>query len=818
MVENLEKTISIYMHKLVEVYGDKPCLVYRKEFRCERWSYKDIYDYGQKIAGFFNKKGLKKGDKIIIYSYNCPEWGSILLACGLSGIIAIPIDFNSGIEFVKTIKKKTNAKLIFSSKYKSVFEDDIFIEELDFQTSKFKNYVCKTKIEEEDILEIVYTSGTTSDPKGVIITNENIVSNIRSIREIMPLTPKYSFLSIIPLSHLLEQTLGFFIPLRFGCKIVYINSRKSSTIIEGMKEEKITTMVGVPILLKTLKDKIIREIEKQGMKKKFDKYFKKSDKWNFFFRRLIFSKIRKKLNPYLKFFVVGGAPLDPETEKFWNNLGILVLQGYGLTETSPVLTCNAFGAHKEKTVGKVLPNQEIRLVDGEIICKGDNVTQGYYQNKKITNETIKDKWFYTGDLGEFDKNGFLTIKGRKKNMILTSSGLNVYPEDIEGKIKGMPEVKDCVVLGIKKKNDIVITAVVLTKEKIKSNFSETINLKLESHQKIGELVIWPEKDFPRTPSMKIKRKEVEEYLNNKKIVSNNEKSSNKLFQLLAGLSSKNVSKISINSNLTSDLAIDSLHRVEMLSLIEEEYGVEIEESKITEKTKVKDVLDLIENSTSQTNKLKLNFINVSNWIQPIRFFVRLIVLTILRFVYPIKVIGKNNLKKINGSVIYVMNHTSHFDSPTLIRAIPFKKRSKIIFAAAEDYFFKKGFFNTFKRMFIQIFLNIFPFSRGGNIKNSLKISGKLLDEGFSIGIFPEGTRSTTGKMSEFKSGIGLIASHMDVPSVPVKFEGLFEILPKGKIFPRLGRAVVKVGEPILFENEESYIEITNKIHKSLVEL
>ncbi|MBT4352843.1 AMP-binding protein [archaeon] len=462
-----KKTVCYYIERLVNYYNDREALIFKKTYRTQKWSYLDLYNYAHRIAGVFEEHGLKKGDKIIIYSYNCPEWGAILLACAISGIIAVPLDFNSNKKFVKKISDTVKSKILFCSRYKPIKTNSkqILIEDLFEHIKKHHKYRCKANIKEDDILEIVYTSGTTSEPKGVIITNKNLVSNIRSLRLVFPLKKHLKFLSIVPLSHMFEQTVGFFIPLRFGCQIVYTTSRKSSSIKDAMYDEKVTSIVAVPVILKTLMNKIKRTVERKNKTKQFEFLLNISKKLPFFTRRILFKKVLNNLSPKLKFFVVGGAPLNNDVEHFWNSLGVLVLQGYGLTETSPILTCNSFKHHKEGTVGQVLPNQKIKISnDNEIICSGENVTSGYYKNKNATNKSLVNGWFYTGDFGKFDEQGYLSIKGRKKNMILTSSGLNVYPEDIEKIINRIDFVKDSIVLGIKETKDTIIIAVILLKK------------------------------------------------------------------------------------------------------------------------------------------------------------------------------------------------------------------------------------------------------------------------------------------------------------------------------------------------------------------
>lgn len=817
-----KKTVCYYVERLVDVYKNRTALVYRKDYRSENWSYSDLYNYAHRIAGFFEEKCIRKDDKVLIYSYNSPEWGAILLACAITGVIAVPLDFNSTTDFVSEIYRRVNAKALFSSKFKraaSKLPREVFIEDLFETVKKHHQYRCKADIKEDDILEIVYTSGTTSDPKGVIITNRNLVADIRAMREIMPLSRNNVFLSLLPLSHLLEQTAGFFTPLRFGCKIVYLKSRKSSSIVEALGDEKVTAIVAVPSILSTLREKVEREAERANKSAELHRGLMKAVKYPFFIRRIIFRKILKNLGGRLRWFLVGGAPLDKGLELFWDSLGILAVQGYGLTEASPIVACNRFNDYKIGTVGKAIPNQKLKLLEGgEIAIKGENVTKGYYRNSKATHDRIKGGWFYTGDIGEFDEEGYLTIKGRKKDMILSSSGMNVYPEDIENMLNRQEEVKASCVLGIKGNKDIVVTAAVLPKEGYtirEKGFLSQINKSLSSAQQIQRLVIWKEEDFPRTPTFKIIRRAVEVEIKSESKWKPITLFKNPLYKILAEIS--NARKIKPSSNLSSDLRIDSLRRVELVSIIEENFGVEIDESLIDANTTVNDLDCLIKKSQQMQKKLEFKALPLSLPELLVREMLQYIFFFAMRLFCRVKVEGANNLKDITEPVVFAANHQSHLDTPIILGVLPRAMRAKTAVAAAKDYFFDiEGNFlrkigKFLFREFTVLLFNTYPFAREGSIRESLKYSGKLLDKGFSILLFPEGTRSTNGKISHFKAGIGLFASEMSVPIVPIKIEGSYSILPKGRFFPSFGNVTVKIGRLININEEKSYLGIAEKI-------
>lgn len=801
------QTLKYYIEHLINFYREREVIIYKKKYHTERWSYLDLYNFTHKVAAFFTVKGISKGDKILIYAPNRPEWDGIFLGCALSGVIAVPIDFNSRPQFASNIYKEVEAKLIFVSIYKQVEgTNQVYIEDLRYILESIDQKEINVHIDENTILEIVYTSGTTSDPKGVIITNKNLVWNIRSIGKVMPLEKNSVLLSILPLSHLFEQVIGFLNCLRYGAKIVYLESRKSSQIIEVLKQEKITNIVTVPIFLALLKKKIEARITDQ---RKFNTLLKIFKTKPLFLKKIIFGKIHKKLGEHLKFFMVGGAFLDSEIEDFWNSIGITVFQGYGLTETSPVVSCNTPSERKEHSAGKVIPNVKIKIdQDGEILVKGPNVTPGYYQNPDETKKHIQEGWLSTGDIGVIDKDGYLFLKGRKKDMILSSSGINIYPEDIEYVLNRIEEVKDSCVFGEEKEGKTMIIAAILLKgETNPQEVMRKANKQLNLSQQINKIIAWPEEDFPRTSTLKIKKSEVARRLKSKEPIFKKTIPKNRLLTLLSKFTSGSITK---KSNLMTDLKIDSVYRVELLAQIDEEYDVEISEDSINQNTTVKDLENLIEKATKVSTRQ-----GFKTWplnIGVLRSFFQQILFIALRLFCKLEVIGKENLVSIKKPAIFVANHNSHLDTPIILKALPFYLRKKMAVAAAADYFFEGKFWLP---IFVRIFLNAYPFSRTSAIRRSLKYSGWLMDQGYSILNYPEGTRSIDGKMGNFKIGIGMMVKEMDAWVVPLRLTGTHKILPKGRSLPKRGKVQLIFSEPLIFSYKDSYVDIARRLEKTI---
>ncbi len=821
------KTLVDYFNSVFNKYKEKECLVFKKEYRTERFTYERIYLRAKQFSSFLEKKGLKKGDRVLIYAYNCPEWVIAYFGCIISGIIVVPVDFNSTNEFVRGIMNRVMGKLLICSKYKSLQlkDKEVYIEDFDLGNNKIKEPIA---VKEDDIVEIMFTSGTTSAPKGVVLTHKNIISNVKSITKLIYFD-NYRLLSFIPLSHMFEQTIGLLAALYFGSTIVYTASRKSTFVVETMQEEKIRGIVTAPILLKVLKEKVERQARERGKDKAFRLMISLAKNYPKIIKRILLRGVIKKLGK-LNLFIVGGAALEEEVEEFWNNLGIDVLQGYGLTETSPVLSFNTFTEKRKGSTGRIIPGVEVKIASGEIWIKGDNVFRGYYQNNEATKEAFHDGWFKTGDIGEI-KDNFLYIKGRKKNMILSSSGMNVYPEDIENVLSKIQGVKGSCVLGVKRE-DIIITAVlILDKGADPKKAIEKANEKLASHQQIQDFYVWKKEHFPMTSTLKVIRRAVEEEIMKKPQKERRDDKrvmkENRLHQSVAEFAKIPIGRIKDNTSLVLDLKLDSLARVELSSILEEKFDIEFDESFINQKTTIKDLEQYIEKQ-----KLVMSKFSFKQWaLYPIIIFARSILQGLLFPVLKIfawtNIHGRENVgKEVERPIIFIANHTSHFDAPVILWSLPRKVRRRTASAAAADTFFEdtgglRGKIKKWALSYITTLIyNAYPFSREGSIKKSLKYTGKLIDKGWNIIIFPEGGRSLDGKMRPFKTGIGLIVEEMKADIIPIKIDGNYDVLPKGNYFPKPHKVRVTIGKKIIYEELKgrSYIDISKILEERVREI
>lgn len=825
--------LTSVLEKNAKEIGSRPALIMKIGYRTVTLTYQDVHEIAKKVAVFLQKHGLGSGDKVLLLAPNSPYWICAWWGCLLGGYVPVPLNIQSTGEIVRKIAEQTEAKIIFKYlHWKQDLPANLKVYDIDFlsehiggtDVSKF-SAEGGSQISENDIAELMYTSGTTGDPKGVILTHKNIASNLEVLIQLAPLSKIDKFLSILPLSHIFEQVAGFLLPYAKGVPIVYAHS--PAAIRDLLKEHRITIMAAVPEFLRIVMNKIELQAEERGKKKILGALMRLSGSVKIKpLQRILMRPILKRFGGRLHTVISGGAPLDPELEKKWNALGVYLLQGYGLTETAPVISTNSYEEHRIGSVGKVIPGVEVKIADDrEIWVKGPNVFQGYFKNEQKTKESFtSDGWFITGDIGELDKDGFLYIRGRKKYMIKGPSAQNVYPEDIEFELNKIRGVKDSCVVGLEKPGGAVeIYAVLLLDKENPANPDDAAfeaNNKLASYQRISNWSVWSEEDFPRSATRKVKKEEVLKWLRGQKIVSPTEtllremKEKTPLIRLLAEATRVDASQIIHQTRIVPELNLDSLLRIELVTRIAEKFGVEIDEFKITAETTVSDLEEMVQKGGVVVKYPPLKKWPRSRWIRIVRRMAQtLIFFPFTRIFVKLKVEGGENLRDLPLPLIFMPNHISYLDFLVVLMALPPHMRSKIAFAAARDVLF--GEYSYFSR-WGELFFNAFPFPRQEheNIKAGLEYVGQLLDKNWSIMVFPEGRVSVDAKFQSLKRGAGLIAVEMGTPVVPVFIRGTEQVMPYEKFFPRRrGVVTVKFGKPMRFKRSDSYIEATEKLEE-----
>lgn len=812
-------------------------------------TYEELYQLSGRVAAHLTSSGLRKGDRVAIASENCPEWGAVFFGIMRMGGIAVCMDpFLTTDEQTAVLENSETARLFASSTLtKSLQVSDNNLPYLDFDKIEDINTVnslpdvpfTNTPVETDDPAVLIYTSGTTGSQKGAILSHGNIMSNVLDGSEKLPYTPGTCFFSILPLSHMFGITVGFLAPLLNGAKIAYPASLKGHEILEAMKRERAEIMIVVPLLLRTFRKSILDQINHSSL---FTRLTAKTLLWltrqlkktGLSTGRLLLGKIHRRFGGHMKYFICGGAPLAPDIELFFEHLNIPVLNGYGLTETSPGATMNGVKDRRLYSVGKPLLNVNVKLTEtNEIIIKGPNVTQGYYKDNETTSRVIRDGWFHTGDIGEFDKDGFLYIRGRHKNVIVTSGGLNIFPEELEEHLLNSPLISEICILGKPKGEAEIPFAFIFPNKALMHGLAleeQRARMKQELDASQAGLPLYKKvqafelrkHELPKTTTKKIKRKILLEALLN----SDREEVAGapaveldefaaRLRTMLAGIiDSKDEASIQPDSSLGADLGIDSLMKIEVLGAVEKETGLHIPEETAFE---IETFDDLVRTARTyrdtpgavQAEAIFANLegdltdiINDKWYFQITRSLTSFMTYIMAKLYFRLKVIERGNIPA-DKSFIIAGNHGSLLDFPMIFASLPNRMTRNVAAPAAKDFFFE----NRFIAFMLQAAYRAFPLERYGNFIEGLKVCARIIKMGRSIILFPEGGRSSGGELMNFKPGIAMLAFELNVPILPAYITGAFKALPKGARFPRPRKITVTFGDPI---DPKDYAEFKGK--------
>lgn len=805
-------------------FDDRPAMTLRAGLRDQVWSHAKLWQSVQTVAQRLQERGVGQGDCVLLFAPNSPQYVASLLGIMLRGAIAVPLDLGSTAEFIGKVAEDTGAVALVGNAPAGFAKLPChsFADLLAGPAAAYEG----PRPQPGDTAEIIYTSGTTGNPKGVMLSHANIVASAVSATAMVRPAQDWRMLSLLPLSHMFEQSVGLFGPLMHGALIHYGISRQTAAIGKAMRRYRINVVVAVPQLLSHMLQGIERGVRRNDRGPAWERAHRLAPSLPFRLRRLLFRKVHSQLGGELAMFLCGGAYLPPDIETAWERMGIEVIQGYGATECAPLIACHTRESRLPGSVGRPVPGVEVRIAeDGEIQARGANVFAGYWRNESASAAALADGWYCTGDLGEFDAAGRLCIKGRKKDRVVLPSGMNVFLEDIEAVLNRQPGVRASVAVDVKKPNGEIGFAAVLLMEEGSGDVAEEAirlaNAELAPHQRLGAAKVWDKEDFPRTAIGKLKRHAVKAWLEQQGDTAvappvHAQTDVSPLQRVLAELSGIEAAAISPQSDLTLDLGLSSLARVELALLLEENFNVVIEDADLAAVEKVAQLEALIARGGSAQISHE-----IAGW--PLgraagfarRALQALILFPVHRLVArPFRIEGLEHLRELETPALFIANHASHVDTVSIIRALPGDMRRRLAVAAAQDYFFRYPVVGAFT----SLLMNTFPFSREGAVRSSLEYCGFLADQNWSVLIYPEGTRSTTGELLPFKLGIGLLATQMQVPVVPITVSGGREVLPKGRAMPRPAPVTVRFGEAVRFDETDDPMQVAGRLRQAVSEL
>ncbi|WP_298270855.1 AMP-binding protein, partial [Geobacter sp.] len=739
-------------------------------------------------------------------------------------------DFMSGADRAETIARLTGASLMIQSRDKLdrlAGRPSVLFEELPHLLAETEPRSEVHAPEPDEMAELIYTSGTTGNPKGVILTHRNLIANLLQVdRHIPVVTPEFTFLSLLPLSHMFEQMGGFLTPLFNGASIVCIRTLKPSAILEALGEEDVSAVIAVPRLLQLLRSSIERELAAKGLSRLFERLLAVGSRLAPAWRRLLFFPVRRKFGRSFRLFVSGGASLDPDLFRFWDAMGFTVVEGYGLTECAPVLTANTMERQVAGSVGATLPGVELRLEGEEILVRGDNVFPGYYRNDEATNEAFVDGWFRTGDLGELDEAGWLRVKGRSKELIVTGAGVNVYPDEIEAILERTAGVREGCVIGLDRGAGEEVHAVLIPdgSGRPPEEIVAEVNGRLDELHRITSFTVWPEAEFPKTTTMKVRKFQVKERVLQGSAGGGGTGQVDRLAALIASVTGMPTERVTDEAVLATDLGLTSIGRLELVNALELEFRLDLEDSVIGPATRVGELREII--GRRERIKVREHFRPwaAGRGARGVRRFLDAILhFPLVRCFVSLEVDGLRNLEGIGEPVMFISNHQSYFDHPTIMLALPPALRYNTATAAWEEFFFR-NYRNLAQKLwkrltyeYASVAFTVFPLPQTRGFRGALRHMGELTDWGMNTLVFPEGERSFDGTLLPFQQGLGIMVRELGVPVVPVRIQGLERVFPRGAAWPRRGPVRVRFGKPLRF-GTESPSEIVARAQRAVEEL
>ncbi|MBA3515893.1 MAG: AMP-binding protein [Pyrinomonadaceae bacterium] len=827
--------------------GNETAFAHKQGLRLKQWSYRDIAKTAMQFARELEARGIQKGDRVLLWAGNSPEWVCAFFGCLLRGGIVVPVDVQTELGFIKRVQAQVDAKLaLCDAATSSLIDKNLTAMEIDELSSQIAHHSSEpyvtSDITGDDTMEIVFTSGTTTEPKGVRITQRNLMANLAPLeREIgrylkwERLVHPVRFLNLLPLSHVFGQFMGIFVPQLLRGTVFFQESLVPAQIIETVKRERVSVVICVPRILDAMREKIELDYEARHRLEKFRGNLEEAAQSNFIGRWWRFRHVHQMFGWKFWAFISGGATINPDTEKFWQRLGFAVIQGYGMTETAAVISINHPFKKVRGSIGKVLPGQEVKLAEnGEILVRGENVSSGYWKAEGES-AASKNSWFRTGDVGEIDEKGNLYFKGRQKEVIVTSAGMNIYPEDIELVLNRQPEIKMSTVVEIEAPHGPEPLAVLILRDG-KASAREVIeraNESLAQHQRVRRWAVWPEADFPRTTTHKVRKPLVAELIKVRLDVASHASAhsfshvpSAGLEKIVCRISGAVPESVDPAAKLGTDLKLDSLGRVELLSALEECYQVELDEAAFTEATTLGEVERLIHEG-QQKEAARYPYPRWQqrwplSWLRILLLY--LIVLPLTRLMGRPRIIGKNRLDEVSGPVVFVCNHVSMVDHALVLLALPGGFRRKLAIAMdgellREWLYPERGVGLTTRALYllqyflVVLFFNVFAMPQKSGFRLSFAFAGELMDRGYSLLVFPEGKRTENGQINPFRPGTGLLISKLNALVVPMRIDGLWELKLANQHFARPGQVSLTIGEPLRYSARDKPEVITRDLEE-----
>ncbi|PYP89444.1 MAG: hypothetical protein DMG65_13405 [Candidatus Angelobacter sp. Gp1-AA117] len=865
----------------------------------ESYTYAELRRMGESVGQWLRSSGMSNGVRCAIMATNGPLWVASYLGIMSAGAVSVPLDTAFTAAQVNKLLRDSGSTLIFTdSRHLPVVEKAVEQTLVRIVMLEGSGEGCYSnllgmfaagssefrpaRLYDDDLAVLMYTSGTTSDPKGVMLTHKNLLAEADGVFSFIEVGPKDSILAVLPLFHALAQMANLLLPFAAGARIVYLDSMNTFELLRALSERNITLFCCVPQFFYLIHERVMQQVKQRGWIARTG--FRAllgiaaaGRRVGINLGKLLFRKVHLLLGPKMRYLISGGSAFDVNIGHDLRTLGFNVLQAYGLTETSGAATCTPPQQNVLGSVGQPFKGVQVRILNpepvegreyqaGEISISGGIVMKGYYNRPDATAEVLHDGWLHTGDLGYLDQRNNLFITGRQKEIIVLSSGKNIYPEEIEAHYARSPFIKEICVMGLTNRPGEPVSErlhavivpdfdvlrerkIVNAREVIKFDV-ESLSMQLPSTKRILSFDIWPE-PLPRTSTRKLKRFEIQ------RRVTANERAGQSaatvaqeptaeeavwlidpdVQRALAVIrrASKVRKPILPSDNLELDLGFDSMERVELMVELERELNAKVDETAISSVYTVRELVDTMLQSRGSTaaprrampgwdilldnepEDPRVRALAKKNYLQAVFWFVMVKLVSVIgRLFFGLKVSGRENLPP-SGPFILSPNHQSFLDGPMVVSALPWRVFKDIFFVGTSEIF-GQGIFGWLSK-----FIRLVPVDPDSNLVNAMRAGAYGLKHGKVLILYPEGERSIDGIPKAFKKGAAILASHLKVPVYPVAIEGFHEAWPRNQKLPRLAKLKIQFGTAVnppevLQSPEESYRQLTEKLRSHVVEM
>ena len=868
-------------------HASETAVVAHRGNRSHRTTYGELAQLAGRFAAELDRRAVSPGDRVIVWGENSTEWIAVFFGCLLRGVIAVPLDAAGSPDFATRVTNDVSPKLIASDRnllhILSTATPQLFFSELNEQLPTEPNFIVSEAVTEQTPFQIIFTSGTTSEPKGIVHTHRNVLSSLQPIENEIAKYLRYErwvhplrFLHTLPLSHVFGQFMGLWTPPLLAAELHFTQQLEPARMTDLIRRERISVLIAVPRILQLLRTYVLTKFDSLAAELEQAKEFPAWKRW------WRFRRVHRTLG--LKFWAVisGGASLPPELETFWNRLGFALIQGYGMTETAALVTLNHPFRIGHGTIGKALPGREVRISDdGEILVRGDMLATSTWRSGAM--HPRESEWLATGDLATENESGELRFLGRKGDVIVTAAGMNVHPADLEEAMRKQPGVHSCAVVPCEMQSGTEPIAVVLFSgddEQLHAAAAQA-NRELAAYQQIRRVLRWPDLQLPYTSTGKLLRRKVAQWacatILNQQAGISTAPTQDDLIQMIAEVTDEQIPDNDDHQRLSEDLHLDSLGRVQLQSILEQRLGLELDDDAIASAQTLGDLREMLELQTgtshlaqgddapaphpaitavedhtatsppdeayplcphihtakdSETSNQSDHIYPHWPWSWPFHAihvaFIELIMRPLV-WILAAPRVTRQTTELPSGPILIIANHVTAYDGALILYALPAKLRRNVAVAMSGEILLDlrhgRNQGNPLLNLLapaaywlVTALFNVFPLPRQRGFRRSFAHAGEAMDRGYSVMIFPEGTRSRDGKLGHFRPGIGLLANESTVPILPVALIGLGELKATKARWLRSGKLEVRVGKPIPWDESAAPAELTAKLEESVRQL